>query len=96
MLTQALMGNENIQPVLIEYPALVNDIYLLCSDGLSGVLSDLEILNIIKQNSLEVSVNLLIDGAYKKGAPDNVTVILAQVNNAGEEFKPEFIGAANE
>lgn len=96
MLTQALMGNENIQPVLIEYPALVNDIYLLCSDGLSGVLSDLEILNIIKQNSLEDSVNLLIDGVYKKGAPDNVTVILAQVNNAGEEFKPEFIGAANE
>ena len=96
MLTQALMGNENIQPVLIEYPAVDGDIYLLCSDGLSGVLSDLEILNIVKQNSLEVAVGLLIDGAYKKGAPDNVTVILAQVSGPVEKFDAKFIGAANE
>jgi serine/threonine protein phosphatase PrpC len=96
MLTQALMGNENIQPVLIEYPAIDGDIYLLCSDGLSGVLSDLEILNIVKQNPLEVAVGLLIDGAYKKGAPDNVTVILAQISGSVEKFDAKFIGAANE
>ncbi len=96
MLTQALMGNENIQPVLIEYPAVNGDIYLLCSDGLSGVLSDLEILNIVKKNSLEDAVGLLIDGAYQNGAPDNVTVILAQVSEDGVEFDAKFIGAANE
>ncbi|MSV62726.1 MAG: serine/threonine protein phosphatase [Actinobacteria bacterium] len=96
MLTQALMGNENIQPVLIEYPAVNGDIYLLCSDGLSGVLSDLEILNIVKKNSLEDAVGLLIDGAYQNGAPDNVTVILAQVSEDGAEFDAKFIGAANE
>ena len=96
MLTQALMGNENIQPVLIEYPAVNGDIYLLCSDGLSSVLSDLEILNIVKKNSLEDAVGLLIDGAYQNGAPDNVTVILAQVSEDGAEFEATFIGAANE
>ena len=96
MLTQALMGNENIQPVLIEYPAIDGDIYLLCSDGLSGVLSDLEILHIVKQNPLEVAVGLLIDSAYKKGAPDNVTVILAQISGSVEKFDAKFIGAANE
>jgi PPM family protein phosphatase len=96
MLTQALMGNENIQPVLIEYPAVNGDIYLLCSDGLSSVLSDLEILNIVKKNSLEDAVGLLIDGAYQNGAPDNVTVILAQVSEGGAEFEAKFIGAANE
>ena len=96
MLTQALMGNENIQPVLIEYPAVNGDIYLLCSDGLSGVLSDLEILNIVKKNSLEDAVGLLIDGAYQNGAPDNVTVILAQVSEDGAKFDAKFIGAANE
>jgi PPM family protein phosphatase len=96
MLTQALMGNENIQPVLIEYPAVNGDIYLLCSDGLSSVLSDLEILNIVKKNSLEDAVGLLIDGAYQNGAPDNVTVILAQVSEDGAEFEAKFIGAANE
>ncbi len=96
MLTQALMGNENIQPVLVEYPAVVEDIYLLCSDGLSGVLSDLEILNIIKKNSLEDAVGLLLDSAYAKGAPDNVTMVLAQVADSSERSSPLFIGAANE
>jgi serine/threonine protein phosphatase PrpC len=41
-------------------------------------------------------VGLLIDGAYQNGAPDNVTVILAQVSEDGAEFDAKFIGAANE
>ena len=67
---------------------------MLCSDGLSGVLDEKEIKRGLLVLNLEDSVTHLIDGAYASGAPDNVTVLVADVVNAPVNDEKKFIGAA--
>lgn len=56
-----------------------NDIFLLCSDGLTDMLDNREIENILKQkDSVKYKVRKLVDTANKKGGKDNITIILAQ------------------
>ncbi|MBE7016770.1 MAG: Stp1/IreP family PP2C-type Ser/Thr phosphatase [Ruminococcaceae bacterium] len=52
---------------------------LLCSDGLSNVLSDKEILTISQENpDVESACKQMLNLALRRGAPDNVTVFIAQ------------------
>ena len=50
------------------------DVLLLCSDGLSGQVSDEEILQAVTSAPPQEAVNALIDLAKQRGGPDNVTV----------------------
>ena len=55
------------------------DTFLVCSDGLSGMLNDDEMQGILgKTSSLEAAAKKLVDSANANGGIDNVTVILAQ------------------
>jgi len=56
------------------------DIFLICSDGLSGMVSDEVMQAIVARNSgnLEAAAKKLIDTANANGGVDNVTVVLAQ------------------
>ena len=93
-LTQALMGEGVLTPFLTVLDVEPNDRFLLCSDGLSGVLDEKEIKRGLLVLNLEDSVTHLIDGAYASGAPDNVTVLVADVVNAPVNDEKKFIGAA--
>jgi protein phosphatase len=64
------------------FPVLAGDIFLLCSDGLSGQVTDEEIGLLAAELGPHESVPTLIGLALVRGAPDNVTVIVAR---AGEE-----------
>jgi protein phosphatase len=56
-----------------------NDVYLLCSDGLSGPVTDEEILEITKANAdLKTAASSLIARANENGGPDNITVVMAR------------------
>lgn len=62
------------------------DVILICSDGLTNMLSDEEILSIIYQeNDLEFTCYKLVQAANEKGGYDNVSVILAKIMEAGKE-----------
>jgi serine/threonine protein phosphatase PrpC len=52
------------------------DAFVLCSDGLSGVVSDAEIAQIVAENFLHRVPDLLIDLANTRGGPDNITVVV--------------------
>ena len=93
-LTQALMGKENLNPVLIAYPVLPGDKYLLCSDGLTAVVDEGKILSAL-QSDLQSAVNSLVDLTYKNGAPDNVTVIVAEIGETVSAITPTMFGAAS-
>ncbi len=78
-----VMGAEStegeVQPDFYEVE-LSDSVLLLCSDGLSDVLRDEEIREIVlkKSSSLKEACDLLISEALKKGGRDNITVILAK------------------
>lgn len=55
------------------------DLFLLCSDGLTGQVTDREILSVLRRHGHDEAVEKLIALTLERGAPDNVTVILAGV-----------------
>ncbi len=94
VLTQALMGDGNVTPVLQIYEINEGDRFILCSDGLSNVLTDKEMKSLLKKNSAEDSITALIDATYINGAPDNVSIVIADVVTTNSSSQ-SFIGAAS-
>lgn len=80
VITRSLGPQPNVQ-VDIEgaFPVQEGDVFLLCSDGLSGQVDDPEIGAIIANLPPEEAANVLIDLANLRGGPDNITVIIAKV-----------------
>ena len=89
VLTNVLMGQGNITPLLIKYDLKVGDKFLICSDGLNNVVSNSEIHNVLTGPD---ALNKLITLTYERGAPDNVTVLIAEVGTG--ETETQFFGAA--
>ena len=81
MLTQALRGDGDVTPVLQMYEIKKGDRYLLCSDGLSGVLTDKEIKVGLKKSNKDEAIKFLNDATYINGAPDNVTILIADISD---------------
>lgn len=61
------------------FPIAVGDSFLLCSDGLTGVVSDAEIAAFLSNMPPSEAVQVLVDLANLRGGPDNITVIIAKV-----------------
>ena len=95
MLTQALRGDGDVTPVLQMYEIKKGDRYLLCSDGLSGVLTEKEIKIGLKKTDKDEAVKFLVDATYVNGAPDNVTVLIADISDEAKTT-PSLIGAAHD
>jgi serine/threonine protein phosphatase PrpC len=95
MLTQALRGDGDVTPVLQMYEIKKGDRYLLCSDGLSGVLNEKEIKMGLKKSDKDEAAKFLVDATYVNGAPDNVTVLIADISDEAKTT-PVLIGAAHD
>ena len=96
LLTQALMGDSGLDPILVSYEIKADDKFLLCSDGLTNLLSDYEITKIIESKTDNDLIAALIAEVKAKGAPDNITIIWAQVTDKKVSGEIKKIGAANE
>jgi len=59
--------------------ALPRDVFLLCTDGLHGVVSDAEIVAILRQGGAAAS-EALVAASLERGGPDNVTVTLVAIS----------------
>ncbi len=95
MLTQALRGDGDVTPVLQMYEVKKGDRYLLCSDGLSGVLTDKEIKVGLKKSDKDEAIKFLSDATYINGAPDNVTILIADISETPSTTS-ELLGAAHD
>lgn len=95
MLTQALMGTCSLSIALHLFDVKESDRFILCSDGLSGVLDDQKIFSLVQSLAPEEAVAALVDAAYVQGAPDNVTVIVADIaSGQPRDENLEFFGTA--
>jgi len=79
LITRALGAEPELHADLFVQEAKEGDFFLLCSDGLSNVVSDQEMLyEILHGGPAAECCQRLLDIALKRGAPDNVTVALIQ------------------
>jgi serine/threonine protein phosphatase PrpC len=94
LLTQALMGRDDLQPEIVVNDAKLGDRFLLCSDGLTGELSEGELLTALTIDDREVAIDTLIKAVLAAGAPDNVTIIVADLVEGDATNSLQFLGAA--
>ncbi|MGB0618563.1 MAG: Stp1/IreP family PP2C-type Ser/Thr phosphatase [Myxococcota bacterium] len=79
----------DVEVDVADVQVLGGDRYILCSDGLSGVVRDEEIAAVIDTKSPGAAVHELIDLANKRGGPDNITVQILAVPADASEGDPE-------
>jgi len=81
LITRAVGVDRELEIEIHEHITQPGDIYLLCSDGLSDMLSDDDIAATLNEfgNDLESACGTLIQRANTHGGKDNVSVILARV-----------------
>ncbi len=83
LITRALGIDFQLEIEIHDHKTQINDTYLLCSDGLSDMLTADEISDIlgIPDANLEVLCDTLIDQANANGGRDNISVILIKVQS---------------
>ena len=75
MLMKALGCNESIEPDILVKEFLENDIMLMCSDGLTNMLTEETIYDIVQEQP-ETACENLVKRANENGGYDNISVIL--------------------
>jgi PPM family protein phosphatase len=82
VVTRALSGGEDPEVDVTEVTPVLGERYLLCSDGLFGVVADDRIAEILGQSgvSLETICRGLVDAANQAGGPDNITALVLEIH----------------
>jgi protein phosphatase len=98
LLIRALDGRGDVELDLSVREARVGDRYLLCSDGLSGVVSEQTIRDTLREGDPDAAAHALVELALRGGGPDNVTVVVADVVDVEDlpSDIPTVVGAATE
>ncbi len=78
-ITRAIGVDHRVEPDFTSITVVAGDVLLLCSDGLCKVLSAAEMESILAQHPIEAAPDVLIAAANEKGGPDNITVVLVEV-----------------
>jgi PPM family protein phosphatase len=98
IITRALGIDAEVEVDTWTYGARAGDVVLLCSDGLTSMISEERIVAVLSSESdLDAAAERLIDEANEAGGRDNITVILftlEEVGGAGAGDEPTVIGMA--
>ncbi len=85
VVTRALGGDAEVEVDVREWKVLPGDLYMLCSDGLTTMLSDAEILERLRApGRLEELCARLVRDANARGGFDNISVVLLRIEQDGE------------
>jgi serine/threonine protein phosphatase PrpC len=82
VVTRAL-GTTSGEPDVTTREVRAGDVYLVCSDGLSGVLDDARIAALLALPDARAACAALVDAAYDAGSRDNISAIVVRVGAAG-------------
>ena len=82
VVTRALGGDSEVEVDVREWPVEVGDLFLLCSDGLTTMLSDPEILERLRSSArMEEICGRLVRDANARGGFDNISVVLLRIES---------------
>ncbi|GAB4439237.1 MAG: protein phosphatase 2C domain-containing protein [Chloroflexi bacterium OHK40] len=89
IITRALGHSPEVEVDLFTVALRPGDTVVLSSDGMHGLVSDEEIAEVASMLTLDDAAQRLVDTANERGGTDNITVVLAQV----DELDPDGDGA---
>ena len=79
IITRAIGVKEDVEPDIYEYRLKKGDMILMCTDGLSNMVEDEDMFNIVKgSRDVVEAVQMLIEKANSNGGRDNIGVVLAE------------------
>jgi serine/threonine protein phosphatase PrpC len=84
VITRALGTDPDVDVDTFRVPAQSGDLFLLCSDGLTDMVSEDAILSVVERNRDDIDDALrgLVGEAYQGGAEDNITVVAFEISEA--------------
>lgn len=86
LVTRALGVEDSVMMEINEYQVELDDLYLMCSDGLSDMVDNPTIAKIVSTyTDLEQLAGQLIDTANANGGRDNISVLLVEAKNSAEK-----------
>lgn len=94
LMMRAIDGIHAVEVDLSVREARIGDRFMLCSDGLCGVIDDDAIIAALESSDIVNAVTQLIDSAMEHGGPDNITVVVADLTEDDFIADPVLIGAA--
>lgn len=80
VITRAVGVTDRLALDMQQGPVEAGDVFLLCSDGLTGMMDDREIARLMQVPSLEEAAEAMIETTLERGAKDNVTVVLVRAS----------------
>src|SRR5205807_10086812 len=84
IITRALGAEPTVEVDTWTYPVRPGDVLLLCSDGLTSMVTEEQVEEILRGSmDLKVAAQQLIDEANAAGGRDNITVVLSRIEDAG-------------
>lgn len=96
LMMRAIDGIHAVDVDLSIREAHLGDRFLVCSDGLCGVIDEDAIAVCLAADDLTHAVTELIDAAMRRGGPDNITVVVADIVDDNSELDAVVIGSASE
>lgn len=92
-ITRAIGHRDEVESDLFEREIQKNDVLLLCSDGLHGLVQEIEMGTIVATaSSMQEAAQTLVDLANERGGHDNISVLLVRVEDVGEALPPILNG----
>ncbi len=86
IITRALGPEADVEVDAHTHTARAADVFLLCSDGLTGMVSDQEMESILRgADSLDAAADSLVRVANQSGGKDNITVVLFRLGDGEDE-----------
>ncbi len=97
LVTRALGVEPHVQLEVNEFQVAPHDLFLICSDGLTDMVSDADLAELLRASlPLQDKATLLIDTANTQGGRDNISVLLVQTTARGKKrgLISRWVGAA--
>src|ERR671931_896031 len=89
IITRALGAEPGVEADSRTWPARAHDVYLICSDGLTSMIPEAQVAQVIQgAGSLAAAGRTLIDAANEAGGRDNITVVLFRLEEVGAAVAP--------
>jgi len=92
VVTRSIGSKFEVQVDIFQQQAGNGDAILLCSDGLTDVVSDEEIKDAVLRNHAQGAVEQLVKMVYERKGPDNVSVIVVNIGKRGRSAAPAAAG----